>query len=165
MWQAITTVIAQIKQCGCGQQLDLPSPAPAGGVDSRRVCVIHGDGAIAARNSRQPPERPRRGGGPRHERVHQRRVEHLRPCAAVSGIAFSLGCHAMQAAMRAALLTCRRQAHGSRAGQQGPMASPLPGHTAALPAAARVAVCRQLETWVKKELLVYQDCKAASLPA
>ena len=45
------------------------------------------------------------------------------------------------------------------------MASPLPGHTAALPAAARVAVCRQLETWVKKELLVYQDCKAASLPA
>ncbi len=152
--QAITVMTAQIPQCGSCRCLDLPSPAAAGGVDSRRVCIVHGDGAVAARNSRQPPERPRRGGGPCHDRMHQRRVEYLRTCAAVSGIAFQpwLPCDAGRRACRP--LHTQAAAHGSRAGQQGPMAGRLPGHTAALPAAMRVPVCHQLETWVKRRYSV-----------
>jgi hypothetical protein len=108
--QAVVTISAQIPQCGSGRRLDLPSPAAAGGVDGRRVCIVHSDGAVAARDSRQPPEGPRRGGGPCRDRVHQRRVEHLRPRAAVPSIwlqlyvfGFSLGCCAMQAVVHAAL--------------------------------------------------------------
>ena len=48
--------------------------------------------------------------------------------------------------------------------QQGPVASPLPGHTAALPAAVRVAVCRQLETRVRTGMSCDRMCMADRLP-